>query len=449
MPQHPMSGPEPIQPVPNATEVLRSRPGDTTFEADLADLAARFAAKSGGGLSPELSADLALEIVLNEVVEQACLATGATGAAIVLEREGDFVCRATSGATAPELGSRMDASSGLSGVCIKTQRTERCDDALTDPRVDVEASQRLGIRSLMVMPLVRAGTLAGLFELFSPLPYAFGERDERTLEVLAGRILNNLERAAKPMAPATPPPPPVEPLAVTSDFNPEPIEAAPEFAEVVPEVLPKPEFDFVSAVLGICVLACAVLLGVLLGEHFRLQKQGVRARKQVPVPAAVIDTPSAESAMPPAIDTSESAKQVAAPSPAKAQNDSVAPGGMRVFDNGTEVFRMTGPEVDGEGGVQRAASLERVLELSPSAAESSLLQRVEPDYPESARQQGIQGAVVLEVRIAANGTVQDVNVISAPEQLAQASIDAVRQWRFRPRTSQMQTRVTLNFRLPK
>jgi hypothetical protein len=57
-------------------------------EADLVGLAARVSALSGSGLSSELSTDLALEIVLNQIAEQACWATGATSAAIVLEHNG-------------------------------------------------------------------------------------------------------------------------------------------------------------------------------------------------------------------------------------------------------------------------------------------------------------------------------------------------------------------------
>ena len=57
------------------------------LESNVAELAARFAAHGGGKVSAEMSAELALQVVLNEIVEQACLATGATGAAVVLERE--------------------------------------------------------------------------------------------------------------------------------------------------------------------------------------------------------------------------------------------------------------------------------------------------------------------------------------------------------------------------
>ena len=46
-------------------------------EFDFAELAAKFAAPGGGNMPADVSGELALDIVLNEIVEQACLATGA------------------------------------------------------------------------------------------------------------------------------------------------------------------------------------------------------------------------------------------------------------------------------------------------------------------------------------------------------------------------------------
>ena len=91
---YPTSGPDPSPPAFREAGGVFVQPADGTDpsqaqplpETDLADLTARFAASGGPGLSPELSTELALEIVLHEIVEQTCLATGATGAAIVLER---------------------------------------------------------------------------------------------------------------------------------------------------------------------------------------------------------------------------------------------------------------------------------------------------------------------------------------------------------------------------
>jgi TonB family protein len=136
-----------------------------------------------------------------------------------------------------------------------------------------------------------------------------------------------------------------------------------------------------------------------------------------------------------------------------------------VFENGKEVFRMAPAQKQAAdtsssaaqrgSGTQSASSIEpeKVMKISPAAVAGNLLHRVEPEYPEAARQQRIQGAVVVDVHIGRDGAVQDVQTISGPPLLAQASLDAVKQWRFKPRSvngrpTEMQTRITLNFRLP-
>jgi protein TonB len=93
------------------------------------------------------------------------------------------------------------------------------------------------------------------------------------------------------------------------------------------------------------------------------------------------------------------------------------------------------------------------MTLTPSEAESSLLHHVEPQYPDDARQSGVQGAVVLDLRIDPDGAVRNVRLVSGPPELAQASIDAVKQWRCKRhlangRPARVQTTVTLHFKLP-
>ena len=166
-------------------------------DLDVAELSARFTAHGAGRVSAEVSANLALEIVLNEIVEQACLATPASGAAIVLERGGEWVCRASSGNNAPRLGSSLNIEEGLSGACIRTRQVQRCNDTRSDPRVDMEACRDLGVRSVIILPLLQNDELAGALEVFSSNPSAFGERDERTLEALSQVVLRNLARASE------------------------------------------------------------------------------------------------------------------------------------------------------------------------------------------------------------------------------------------------------------
>ncbi len=153
---------------------------------------------------------------------------------------------------------------------------------------------------------------------------------------------------------------------------------------------------------------------------------------------------------------SEAANSAAQAAPIKVVNEGIAPGSLQVFDNGKEVFRQSAASGNGAAprqgsGMQRAASI--VPERTAGSVQSVVLHRVEPEYPESARQAKIQGPVILDVEIGPNGAVQQMILISGQPLLAQAARDAVQQWRFRPRVRDgrpvtMLTRITLNFRLP-
>jgi len=436
-----MSAPEPSSSSPHPESSVRVQLEDASFETDFADLAARFAAKSGGGLSPELSADLALEIVLNEIVEQACLVTGATGAAIVLQRDGEMVCRASSGVNAPQLGSRLDVESGLSGECIRTLRLQRCDDTETDTRVDSEASKRLGVRSLIVTPLLLESELVGVFELFSSQPSAFGERDELTLGALVSRTMSNLRRAAEPME--------VHP----QDLVPETTETAAEppnensTVEASGASSRRWNFDLVTTSLSLAILLCAVLLGLAVGRHFGFSRQAAGAR---PTSTAIV--------VPRAPDEKQANADPAisvAPAKNKQGRAAVPPGGLLVTQNGKEVFRLA-PEGDRSarqtGPVQHASAVQSI-ETSSAQSQTSLLKRVEPVYPQDALEQKIQGTVVLQIEIGADGLVKNVQALRGPALLSNASIDAVKQWKFRAarrngRPAESETTVTLNFRLP-
>jgi TonB family protein len=83
---------------------------------------------------------------------------------------------------------------------------------------------------------------------------------------------------------------------------------------------------------------------------------------------------------------------------------------------------------------------------------ANLISQVDPVYPESAKQAGIQGAVVLEAEISKEGTVDNLTVVSGNPPLTQAAIDAVRQWRYKPtllngEAVPVVTTITVNFSL--
>jgi protein TonB len=62
-----------------------------------------------------------------------------------------------------------------------------------------------------------------------------------------------------------------------------------------------------------------------------------------------------------------------------------------------------------------------------------LISRVVPEYPRLARQQGIEGLVVLEAVLDSDGRIEDnIKVLQSIPMLDEAAIRAIRRWRFRP-----------------
>jgi putative methionine-R-sulfoxide reductase with GAF domain len=208
---------------------------------------------AGGGLIGDRSngsrtfEETELDSALQLLVERAQYITGATGTALALPQGEEMVCRASAGSSAPAVGARLQVRSGLTGESIARRQLLRCDNAETDPRVNLETCRALGIASIVVLPLLRrSGEVRGLFELFSDHPYAFEERDLIALERMADLTLTALDLAeqrqnfAPAPAPEREPEKPVEPPAASSVQQtseiPISIPNTPEFAE--PTVVP-------------------------------------------------------------------------------------------------------------------------------------------------------------------------------------------------------------------
>ncbi|MBI3477000.1 MAG: energy transducer TonB [Acidobacteria bacterium] len=81
-----------------------------------------------------------------------------------------------------------------------------------------------------------------------------------------------------------------------------------------------------------------------------------------------------------------------------------------------------------------------------------LIYKVQPQYPEVARNAGIQGQVVLQAEIDKNGDMREVHLVSGDPLLAPAALEAVRQWKYRPylldgQPVAVDTQVIVNFAL--
>ena len=151
---------------------------------------------NGGRPSPDDDWQLeqfVLDEVLQLVAERALAITGADGVAIALAEGNAIVCRASAGSIAPDAGIRLDPNSGFSGECLVSGRIVRCDDAESDSRVNVAACRRLGVRSMLAVPLSAKQSVIGLIEAFSNEPFGFNDSDVRSLGLLAELILSAMK----------------------------------------------------------------------------------------------------------------------------------------------------------------------------------------------------------------------------------------------------------------
>jgi TonB family protein len=81
-----------------------------------------------------------------------------------------------------------------------------------------------------------------------------------------------------------------------------------------------------------------------------------------------------------------------------------------------------------------------------------LVHKVDPEYPAAARQEKLQGVIVLDVVVGRDGTVLETRPLNGPDVLAQAAMEALRWWKFEPYSVQgkpavVETTVAVEFKL--
>ncbi len=90
-------------------------------------------------------------------------------------------------------------------------------------------------------------------------------------------------------------------------------------------------------------------------------------------------------------------------------------------------------DAKGDNSTVSSATDERVIHMDPDQEQANLVTKVQPIYPVTAKTSGIQGNVLLETFVSADGIPKRIHVLSSPDpDLAQSALEAVRQWRYRP-----------------
>jgi protein TonB len=106
------------------------------------------------------------------------------------------------------------------------------------------------------------------------------------------------------------------------------------------------------------------------------------------------------------------------------------------------------------GGESGPKPVLQTVSVSQGVSQGLLVKKVQPIYPRNALFMRIEGPVELVATISKAGDISRVAVVSGDSQLTRAASDAVRQWKYKPymlngQPVEIQTHVTINFKLPK
>ena len=143
---------------------------------------------------------------LEELAQLAAQTSNADGAAVAMVQGGTLVCIAREGSLAPPIGATLNNSSGITGACVQSRQPLECHDADINQRVDLDVCRALGIRSIIVAPVINDGHLTGLIEVFSSEANAFEAKHTEALvrlSVQASDLLSGRMNLATAMTGAT------------------------------------------------------------------------------------------------------------------------------------------------------------------------------------------------------------------------------------------------------
>jgi diguanylate cyclase len=146
-------------------------------------------------LTAPVTSGLDTTAVMREVAQRAAVLTQATGAVVELVDGEEMVYSAVSGSAEGTLGLRLKRAASLSGLCVDQGVPLNCLDASTDERVDRLACERVGVASMICVPLFHRGEAVGVLKVISSRTHAFNDTHAQTLSLLATVIASSLAHA--------------------------------------------------------------------------------------------------------------------------------------------------------------------------------------------------------------------------------------------------------------
>lgn len=429
-----------------------------------------------------------LSSILSEATHAARYFTDATGAALALWSQGVVICRARSGDTAPPLGAKLDVDAGISGECLRSGRSQRCHDSLTDSRVNAEVCTEMGIRSLAVVPLRGGQGVIGILEVFSDKPSAFSDAHITLLKKLAKIAAAGREQSVVPSA--------SRPVEITPEPKPMP-DPAPAIRDWI-AYLPARMRGEEGQPWRLAAAAVLLLLLGIFGWAFSRYRSNSRPAQSVHAASAQSVSPMLAASASTEVDPLASSGTGKTPGTInltlapKANSDVMARDLVQraarstVTERGsaepekttaallkppatTSIAEADVPPPDPSealtsmkgGAAPMPSSIANpqpifpfvALPVSQGVTGGRLARKVDPTYPKEARAQHIEGAVLLDALVGEDGNVREVTVTSGQPLLARAAAQAVKQWRYQPfqlngKPVSIHNQITIQFKLP-
>ncbi len=135
--------------------------------------------------------------IMDLVVERTQIITSADGASVELIEKSELVYSAACGMAERFLGLRLDIENSLSGECIKMRVPLISNDIESDERVNKNACRKIGIKSMIVIPLIYNNEVVGVLKVLSGKADHFSDEDIDILELMSGLIAAEMFNAMK------------------------------------------------------------------------------------------------------------------------------------------------------------------------------------------------------------------------------------------------------------
>lgn len=111
-----------------------------------------------------------------------------SGSVVELVEGSEMVYRAMDSTGPSSVGLRLNINTSMSGLAVRLNETLRCDDVVNDPRVDRVIARKLGIRSMICVPLIDRARPVGVLKVFDFAPNVFSEYQVNLLRMMAGLL---------------------------------------------------------------------------------------------------------------------------------------------------------------------------------------------------------------------------------------------------------------------